>query len=793
MRATIASDQALAEIRKIERGLQGMSQRGVGSVKAMNTEFGKLGQTVRTLGNEVGQTVSMLGRLGGVVGVGLSISALGRTLADTAKRITELRYASRELGMSERDIRAWEVAAQKAGISAESMRSGMEGFKKVTDGLKYNIGGARDELYAMGAGPIVQRMQAATTQAQKLKIAFNFKDQLQKSDPSGFSARHFFDQIQLGADKARLSYEEYTAALAKTKPITEEEQAAAKKYADALVDLGTAWDNLTRKVGVKLFPWLADELNNFIRDTEMILRNLRAIGGVVTTPPAAGATDPSKGYGTGGFGMRPVPRLRERLGPGGTFQPTSFGGGGDLSDGSRMVKDGVFAALVEFSSYVQTGGGAGGGGIMNASFGGSGGAAAGGGFKSGGGYSVLGSGGGGPAGSSTGGGAPAGTSVGTGAGTQAAPPGAAGQYRPEYKLGDADLSDDVVNTIAGEARGSQQSTDAVINNMMNRIGTKAYGPSGNLRQVARAPGQYVGYQRASPERAAMIRERIKAIASGKVPDETGGSNEFRTTGYGGPWSRRVGAGGKSIGGNTFAYNPASGTGTYAPYGNADAPNGQIKGASVGEGGKATGDRVMSGRNLAGTDPRITEIMTKAAEGLPPGYKIQPTSGRRTSGQGQHTHGAAQDWQIIDPSGKAIRNRGDDVTGLYTKLAQNAYGYQEKHHPDLTGKFHWGGQFGTSSRNPNEPDLMHFGFGGRRGRISKYSREAIGAAYPPTPNIDNAIAPPPATGNVKVDIVSNGTAAKASASADGLFNKSEIRNYKQMQPTEVPANLSPTDL
>ena len=103
---------------------------------------------------------------------------------------------------------------------------------------------------------------------------------------------------------------------------------------------------------------------------------------------------------------------------------------------------------------------------------------------------------------------------------------------------------------------------------------------------------------------------------------------------------------------------------------------------------------------------------------------------RTAGQGQHTKGKAQDWQIIDPQGNPVANRGSDASGLYTLLAQNAYGYQEKNYPELTGAFQWGGQFGTSARNPNEPDLMHFDIGGRRGRIKQYSRENIGAALPP---------------------------------------------------------------
>ena len=125
----------------------------------------------------------------------------------------------------------------------------------------------------MGAGPIVQRMQAATTQAEKMKVAFEFKDELMKDDPSGFKARMFFDQIGLGADKARLSFEQYETAQARIKPITPEDQERAQKFADSLVDLGEAWDHLVVKTGVELFPSLTkgiEGLNSLLDKIEAI-------------------------------------------------------------------------------------------------------------------------------------------------------------------------------------------------------------------------------------------------------------------------------------------------------------------------------------------------------------------------------------------------------------------------------------------------------------------------------------------------------------------------------------------
>ncbi|KAA2237669.1 phage tail tape measure protein [Salinarimonas soli] len=144
-------------------------------------------------------------------------------------------------------------------------------------------------------------------------------------------------------------------------------------------------------------------------------------------------------------------------------------------------------------------------------------------------------------------------------------PEAEGTYRPKYKLSAADLDERVINTIAGEARTKNaEGVDAVINNMLNRVGSSGWGPSANLLQVARAPGQYAGYRQANASEADFIKSRIEAIASGGVPDNTNGSNSFRSSWYLGPWRWRHGHG-PVIGGNRFGYVPGFDNGPYAPY------------------------------------------------------------------------------------------------------------------------------------------------------------------------------------------------------------------------------------
>jgi hypothetical protein len=91
--------------------------------------------------------------------------------------------------------------------------------------------------------------------------------------------------------------------------------------------------------------------------------------------------------------------------------------------------------------------------------------------------------------------------------------------------------------------------------------------------------------------------------------------------------------------------------------------------------------------------------------------------------------------------------------------------------------------------------------GRQIRCLRQGRAASGMARPAwqqvrrarlgtrdaTARMDEQIAPPSMTakGEVQVNITSNGTAARASASANGLFQETTVSNYKQMQRTEKP--------
>jgi hypothetical protein len=149
--------------------------------------------------------------------------------------------------------------------------------------------------------------------------------------------------------------------------------------------------------------------------------------------------------------------------------------------------------------------------------------------------------------------------------------------RKPYSLTDKDLSPAMLKKIAGEALANNpESVDAVIHNMLNRVGGEGFsGKTGSLYDVAYSPGQYTGSRTPSAAEAAMITERLKAIASGQVPDPTGGSTEYRAASYvkgqgrGKDFAQRATAGGyQNIGENVFGVMPGTKPGPYAGSGTA---------------------------------------------------------------------------------------------------------------------------------------------------------------------------------------------------------------------------------
>jgi hypothetical protein len=127
--------------------------------------------------------------------------------------------------------------------------------------------------------------------------------------------------------------------------------------------------------------------------------------------------------------------------------------------------------------------------------------------------------------------------------------------------------------------------------------------------------------------------------------------------------------------------------------------------------------------------QLVAIVGEATKALPDGFRVTVTSALRkgatvagTGGRSQHADGNAVDIKIIDPNGHTIPNRGTDNTHLYQLLAIAAFHANERMFPERSGQLAWGGNFTTGPAD-GPRDLMHFDYGGDRGRFGRLAQEA----------------------------------------------------------------------
>lgn len=771
-------DNASGPLQKISREAVALAKTRVDGTAE---SFNRLSNTIAPLAGQTRQVVGSMNLLGFATGgVITGLAAAASALNDFSKKSLAIRDFSKLTALSTREITQFTEASKRLGIDPEQSTAGLRVFSRNLADLKNRTGDLRAHLTRRGAGDIageLTRLTQAGDNAGALDLVIKKIKDLAAVDTDK-AARFAGDMF---GDEELYKLYRYSDALKGIKPHIERNYEAAQKFRDSWITAEGSVTRFRNRLLGELLPAfndlfdaaekidlgkiISDDVTIFIKKLSEAITDLRNIskGDFTSITPKfekGGVLDGIKNKLDPINSRKNIIELKQKelSDTEGALSKASPGSlterlmtaqkerlAKEISDLVTQIKklSDETAATVKKMSFMNGSGGFGEGSITNASFGGFGQNARQSRGFGGGGYKLLderggaGGSGGGSVGSSPEGsnspsgsggglaGRPGGENAGAnpmgraGGGSDVmSKPGPDGKYRKQYTPTEHDLSDAVVNTINGEAKG-KDGTDAVINNMMNRVGAQK--GWGSLRDVARAPGQYAGYSPANPKQAEMIRDRIKAIASGDVPDNTGGSNSFRAENYfrstqgrgKGFWAGRSEIG-PNVGGNRFAVDPQIGKGPYA------SQSGGGIGASADLGVKDTGNvgepRVGGIPKARGVDPRIQDIINTASGSLPDGYKVKMTSGNR--GEGNH-NGNAADYQITTPDGKVLPNRGEDPTGMYTKLARLAKTAQQEKYPQLDGKFAWGGAFGTQKGGGGPRDIMHFDVNGERGRYAQH--------------------------------------------------------------------------
>lgn len=130
-------------------------------------------------------------------------------------------------------------------------------------------------------------------------------------------------------------------------------------------------------------------------------------------------------------------------------------------------------------------------------------------------------------------------------------------------------------------------------------------------------------------------------------------------------------------------------------------------------GKSTGNPLgFVGNYKSGADPRLTDILSKAALASPD-FKVDAISGFRSGDPRFHGKGLATDIQLTDlVSGRRLGNYQDAQSfSAYERFAQTARSIQMRDYPELANQFRWGGYFGGGKGKYGALDTMHFDLGG----------------------------------------------------------------------------------
>lgn len=132
-----------------------------------------------------------------------------------------------------------------------------------------------------------------------------------------------------------------------------------------------------------------------------------------------------------------------------------------------------------------------------------------------------------------------------------------------------------------------------------------------------------------------------------------------------------------------------------------------------------------GNYRLGSDRRrqvLVDAASEASKNLPEGWRVEAFSGERTgAGQGPHASGAAIDFRLIDPSGKAMKDyQAPENFAIYEKFAQDSHAALIKSNPALAAQHRWGGYF-SGGLGPGGTygamDLMHQDFAGGDARMA----------------------------------------------------------------------------
>jgi len=254
LKATVVPDEAIASLRALGKEL-GLTGKNI-DLRAPQKQFGDFKQVMVSLSREVKQIVPGLSMVGfGTAGIGLAAVAAIRGMKDMADRMAQVRNAAKELGLSQREVKAFQEAAEKASIAPEALLSSLQTFAANALDIKKGFTNLRGELISLGAGDVVSAIMGSTTQLDALHAAFIKLKDLGEKNPQ--LARMLSGQLFGNADMWRMNWDEFLAAYARGVEVSTANEAAAIKFKDAVIEIKKEWERFIEKIGLAEMPFFS--------------------------------------------------------------------------------------------------------------------------------------------------------------------------------------------------------------------------------------------------------------------------------------------------------------------------------------------------------------------------------------------------------------------------------------------------------------------------------------------------------------------------------------------------------
>jgi hypothetical protein len=243
------------EVGEIVATLKGDTKQFSQAMSKSNAEIVALGGASVALGNIATQAFSML-----AAGVVNASSVLHRWTAEVAASAERTHNLSMQLGVSERTLEGWGLAATHAGLNIDGLAGGMRTLSRHMEGLASGSEESVEAFEKLGTGLTAAEAAGLDTEQVIKLVADRFKDMPDGAEKSALAIQLFgraglqllpiLNQGSEGLDKASQKAKEFGLELSGSQRI------ALDNYDQALDDLSSSLEGFKTQVAAAFAPSL---------------------------------------------------------------------------------------------------------------------------------------------------------------------------------------------------------------------------------------------------------------------------------------------------------------------------------------------------------------------------------------------------------------------------------------------------------------------------------------------------------------------------------------------------------